>query len=63
MITWGWRKPDLLSVPPPSTAKRSWRDSVGTVQDTPEFREMISAGRAIREADEEAARDPIDPEN
>jgi hypothetical protein len=50
----------LGTAPPPSVAKRSWRDSVGTVQDTPEFREMIAAGRAIREADTEAPRDQFD---
>ncbi len=33
---------------------RDWRDSVGTVQDTPAFRAMIAEGRAIREADQEA---------
>ncbi len=44
----------VISIVPESSktpTKRSWRDSVGTVQDTPAFREMIAAGRAIREAE------------
>jgi hypothetical protein len=50
----------LTLVPPPSAGKRSWRDSVGAVQDTPEFREMVAAGRAIRDAATAAAREPVD---
>ena len=48
----------LAPTPPTSSGKRSWRDSVGTVQDTPEFQEMIAAGRAIREADDNAKPRP-----
>ncbi len=40
----------------PAPSNGSWRDSVGTVQDTAAFREMIAAGREIREAEREAAR-------
>jgi sulfur carrier protein ThiS len=53
-------KVTLAHNPSGSIRRRSWMDSVGTVQDTPAFQEMIAAGRAIREADEEAAHDQID---
>ena len=53
----------LGAVPPAAVGKRSWRDSVRTVRDTPEFREMIAAGQAIREADDEAANGPIAPDD
>jgi sulfur carrier protein ThiS len=43
-----------------STVKRSWKDSVGTVQDTSAYREMIAAGRAIRGTEQEAIGDRID---
>src|SRR5437762_1840395 len=46
----------ILPELPQAPRQRSWRDSVGTVQDTPAFRAMIAEGRAIREADREAAR-------
>ena len=29
----------------------SWRNSIGTVHDTPAFQEMIAEGRTIRESD------------
>jgi sulfur carrier protein ThiS len=41
----------------------SWRNSVGTVHDTPAFREMIAEGRAIREADPDASSDRIDQDD
>jgi ThiS family len=46
----------ILPAPAQVSSNGSWRDSVGTVQDTAAFREMIAAGRAIREAEREAAR-------
>jgi hypothetical protein len=36
--------------------KHSWRETVGMFKDDPLFHEMVEAGRAIREADREAAR-------
>jgi hypothetical protein len=56
----------VISIVPESAktpTKRSWRDSVGTVEDTPAFREMIAAGRAIREAEREAARTLADQDD
>jgi hypothetical protein len=43
----------ITAVPEPSStpSNESWRETVGMVHDTPFFREMIAAGRAIREAD------------
>src|SRR5262245_41148699 len=46
----------ILHEPPQAPSSGSWRDSVGTVQDTPAFRELVASGRAIREAEREAAR-------
>jgi sulfur carrier protein ThiS len=46
----------ILPEPPQAPPKKDWRSTVGTVQDTPAFRAMIEEGRAIREADREAAR-------
>ena len=45
----------IMIVPEPAQLqpKRSWQDTLGKVQDTPAFREMIAAGRAIREDDSE----------
>jgi hypothetical protein len=50
----------MVPEPPRAPSKRTWRDSVGTVQDTPEFRAMIAEGRAIREADRGGAGDQPD---
>jgi hypothetical protein len=50
----------IVPEPPRARSERNWRDSVGTVQDTPAFRAMIAEGRAIREADREAAHDQPD---
>ncbi len=36
--------------------KDSWRETVGMFKDDPHFQEMVDAGRAIREADREAAQ-------
>ncbi len=36
---------------------RSWRDTIGMFADDPDFEEMVQAGRAIREADRQAARE------
>jgi hypothetical protein len=41
---------------PPGMRIRSWRDTVGMFADDPDFEEMVEAGRAIREADRQAAR-------
>jgi hypothetical protein len=41
----------------------SWRNSIGTVHDTPAFREMIAAGRAIRESDMERSANRIDQDD
>jgi len=46
----------ILPEPPQARPKKDWRSTVGTVQDTPAFRAMIEEGRALREADREAAR-------
>jgi hypothetical protein len=42
---------------PAGTRIRSWRDTVGMFADDPDFEEMVQAGRAIREADRQAARE------
>jgi hypothetical protein len=46
----------VLPEPSQAPSNESWRETVGTVHDTPFFREMIAAGRAIREAEREAVR-------
>jgi hypothetical protein len=42
---------------PPGARVRSWRDTVGMFADDPTFEEAVAAGRAIREADRQAARE------
>jgi hypothetical protein len=39
-----------------AVTKHSWRETFGMFRDAPLFQEMVDAGRAIREADREAAR-------
>jgi sulfur carrier protein ThiS len=46
----------ILPAVPGVPANGGWRDTVGTIQDTAAFREMIAAGRELREAEREAAR-------
>lgn len=46
----------ILPEPPQAPPGKDWRSTVGMFQDTPAFRAMIAEGRAIREADREAAR-------
>ena len=46
----------ILPEPPQAPPEKDWRRTVGMFQDTPAFRAMIAEGRAIREADREAAR-------
>src|SRR5947209_15250494 len=46
----------ILPEPPQAPPEKDWRSTVGMFQDTPAFRAMIAEGRAIREADREAAR-------
>jgi sulfur carrier protein ThiS len=46
----------IVPEPPQPPPNGSWRDTVGMFEDNAAFREMIAAGRAIREADREAAR-------
>jgi hypothetical protein len=52
----------ILPEPPQEPSKRDWRSTVGIVQDTPAFREMIAQGRAIREADRKATLEQLDAE-
>jgi hypothetical protein len=47
---------------PQLPSEGSWRDTIGMFQDTPFFRAMIAEGRAIREADREAALEQLDAE-
>jgi hypothetical protein len=50
----------ILPEPSEATAKPDWRNSIGTVQDTPSFRAMIAEGRAIRNADREVTIEQLD---
>jgi sulfur carrier protein ThiS len=47
----------ILPEPPGTPRRRSWRDTVGMFADDPTFEEAVAAGRAIREADRQAARE------
>jgi hypothetical protein len=49
----------ITILPDPAAAPliRSWRDTVGMFADDPDFEDMVEAGRAIREADRQAARE------
>jgi hypothetical protein len=46
----------LIPVISKAVTRDSWRQTVGMFRDDPHFHEMVEAGRAIREADREAAR-------
>ena len=45
-----------------TSAKGSWRDTVGMFADDPTFEEMVAEGRAIREADRKATLEEMDRE-
>jgi hypothetical protein len=47
----------IMPEPAGSREIRTWRDTVGMFADDPHFEEMVEAGRAIREADRQAARE------
>jgi hypothetical protein len=53
----------VVPEPPPSPAKRSWRDTVGWFADDPDFQAMVDAGRAYREADRQATLEQLDRED
>ena len=53
----------IMPEPPRPHSNGSWQESIGTVQDTPAFRAMLAAGRAIREADREAASHQTDEDD
>jgi hypothetical protein len=46
----------LVPVISKAVTRDSWRETFGMFKDDPHFQEMVEAGRAIREADREAAR-------
>ena len=50
----------VVPEPPPSPAKRSWRDTVAWFADDPDFQAMVDAGRAYREADRQATLEQLD---
>ena len=47
----------IMPEPAGTPRMRSWLDTVGMFADDPDFEEMVEAGRAIREADRQAARE------
>jgi hypothetical protein len=52
----------IVPEPPQIPRKRSWLDTVGMFEDDADFEAMVQAGRAIREADRQAAREEADRE-
>jgi len=53
----------VVPEPPRAPPENDWRSTVGMFQDTPAFRAMIAEGRAIREAEREAARNQTDEDD
>jgi hypothetical protein len=46
----------VMPRPKETSRRRSWRDTIGMFRGDPVFAEIVEAGRAIREAEREAAR-------